>query len=84
MVAFLLNKHIAFRDFSPITIQQVARFGFVAVATAVLMAFAMKLVAVDLRVPYVLAKLLCAVGVFVVWTYPAQRRLVFKRPVLGL
>lgn len=74
---FVLNKYVAFRDRTPITVQQVARFGAVAVATALLMALAMKLVAVELGVPYVVAKLLCAVTVFLLWTYPAQRRLVF-------
>jgi putative flippase GtrA len=76
---FVLNKYVAFRDRSRITLQQVARFGAVAVATALLMALAMKLVAVELGVPYVVAKLLCAVTIFMVWTYPAQRRLVFSR-----
>jgi putative flippase GtrA len=75
---FVLNKYIAFRDRSPITFQQVVRFGAVAVATALLMALAMKLVAVELGVPYIAAKLLCAVTVFMVWTYPAQRKLVFS------
>jgi putative flippase GtrA len=76
---FLLNKYIAFRDRSPITPQQLARFGLVAVATAVLMALAMQLVAVELGVPYLIAKLICAAAVFAVWSYPAQRRLVFRR-----
>ncbi len=76
---FVLNKYVAFRDRSPITLHQLARFGAVAVATALLMALAMKLVAVELGVPYVVAKLLCAVTVFIIWTYPAQRRLVFSR-----
>jgi putative flippase GtrA len=76
---FVLNKYLAFRDRSPITFQQLARFGAVALATALLMALAMKLVAVELGVPYVAAKLLCAVTVFMVWTYPAQRKLVFSR-----
>jgi hypothetical protein len=40
----------------------------------------MQLVAVRLGVPYLLAKLICAAIVFAVWTYPAQRRLVFRRP----
>lgn len=75
---FVLNKYIAFRDRSPITIRQLARFGAVAVATALLMALAMKLVAVELGVPYIVAKLLCAVTIFMVWTYPAQRKLVFS------
>lgn len=76
---FALNKYLAFRDRSPINGRQLARFGLVAVATAVLMAIAMQLVAVELGVPYLIAKLLCAAAVFAVWTYPAQRRLVFRR-----
>lgn len=77
---FALNKYIAFGDRSPISGRQLARFGLVAVAAALLMAAAMQLVAVELGVPYLLAKLLCAAAVFAVWTYPAQRRLVFRRP----
>ena len=76
---FALNKYLAFRDRSPITARQLARFGLVAVATAVLMAIAMHLVAVELGMPYLFAKLVCAAAVFAVWTYPAQRRLVFRR-----
>jgi putative flippase GtrA len=78
-VCFLMNKHIAFRDRSPVTLRQLARFGLVAVASALLMALAMRIVAVDLRVPYLAAKALCAALIFIVWTYPAQRRLVFVR-----
>ena len=77
VVNFVLNKYVAFRDRTPITLQQLGRFGIVAVATALLMALSMKLVAVELGVPYLIAKLICAASVFVVWTYPAQRRLVF-------
>jgi putative flippase GtrA len=79
VVCFVANKHVAFRDGSPVTVSQVVRFGLVAVATACLMAVMMKVVAVDLHVPYLLAKVVCAAGVFVAWTYPAQRRLVFSR-----
>lgn len=82
-VGFLMNKHIAFRDRSPITVQQLARFGGVAVATALLMAVAMQLFAVKLGVPLLAAKALCSALVFVAWTYPAQRKLVFvRRPAL--
>lgn len=77
---FVLNKYIAFRDPSRITAQQLSRFGVVAVATAMLMALAMKIVAVELGVPYLLAKVVCAAVIFAAWTYPAQRRLVFSRP----
>ncbi len=78
-VGFTFNKYVAFRDRSAVTAQQLARFGIVAVATALLMAFAMELVAVKAHVPYVLAKLACSALVFIGWTYPAQRRLVFSR-----
>jgi putative flippase GtrA len=77
---FGLNKYVAFRDRSPISGHQLARFGIVAVATATLMALAMHLVAVVLGVPYLVAKLICAAVVFAAWTYPAQRRIVFRRP----
>ena len=77
-VGFLMNKHVAFRDRSPVTFKQLARFAAVAVATALLMALAMQLVAVKLGVPLVAAKAICSAAVFVAWTYPAQRRLVFK------
>jgi len=81
VACFVLNKYVAFRDRSPITAHQLARFGTVAVATALLMAFAMKLVAVKLGVPVLPAKLLCAAAIFIFWTYPAQRRLVFRTVV---
>ena len=77
-VCFVLNKHVAFRDRSPVTLQQVGRFGLVAVTAALLMTLAMKVVAVELGVPYVVAKLACATVVFALWTFPAQRRLVFR------
>jgi putative flippase GtrA len=80
VVNFVINKYLAFRDRTPITGSQLGRFGLVAVATAVLMAILMELVAVKLGVPYLIAKLICAVAVFAVWTYPAQRRLVFQQP----
>lgn len=82
-VGFSLNKYIAFRDRSPISLEQCSRFALVAVATALLMAGAMQL-AVTLGAPYLVAKLVCSALVFVAWTYPAQRRLVFRhRPRLS-
>lgn len=76
---FTLNKYVAFRDHSEVTWQQLGRFGAVAVTTALLMALAMHVIAVGLGVPYLLAKLVCSAAIFVAWTYPAQRRLVFAR-----
>jgi putative flippase GtrA len=78
-VSFLLNKYVAFRDRSPLRFAQLVRFDLVAIVAALLVAGAMKLVACTLGVPVVAAKLGCAVLVFAVWTYPAQRRLVFAR-----
>ncbi len=78
VVCFTLNKYVAFRDPAKVTWRQLARFGAVAGMTALLMALLMQLVAVELRVPYVLGKLLCSAAVFLAWTYPAQRRLVFR------
>jgi putative flippase GtrA len=77
VVGFTLNKHIAFRDRRPVTAAQLLRFGIVAVATALLMALCMEIVAVKLGVPTLVAKLICSALVFIAWTYPAQRRLVF-------
>ncbi len=79
VVNFVINKYIAFRDPTPITGAQLSRFALVALATSLIMAALMELVAVRIGVPYLIAKLICAALVFAVWTYPAQRRLVFRR-----
>ena len=77
IAGFTLNKYVAFRDRSPVTLAQLARFAIVALGTALLVAGGMELVAVQLHVPYLAAKALCSLAVFAAWTYPAQRRLVF-------
>ena len=77
---FLINKFWAFRDGSPVSLRQVGTFGVVAVGSAVLMALGMAIVATGLGVPYLKAKAICAAMVFVAWSYPAQRRFVFRRP----
>ena len=77
-VCFLANKYIAFKDRTPIRPAQVARFGVVAVGSALLSATAMQLVSVELGVPVVPARLAVAVFVFLAWAYPAQRRLVWR------
>jgi putative flippase GtrA len=74
-----LKKNVAFNDRSPLTFAQVVRFDVVALVAALLMAAAMKLATATLGLPVVAAKLACAAVVFVIWTYPAQRRLVFVR-----
>jgi putative flippase GtrA len=76
---FTLNKYVAFRDRSPVSLGQVARYHFVAVVAALLLAGAMKIATANPSVPVVAAKLACAAVVFAIWTYPAQRHLVFVR-----
>lgn len=75
-VCFLGNKYVAFRDRRPLEVRQIATFAGVAVAAAVLMAIAMH-VACGAGLPYLTAKLVCALIVFACWSYPAQRHLVF-------
>jgi putative flippase GtrA len=81
-VCFALNKYVAFRDRTPLRARQLGAFALVAVASAIIMALAMQLVAVVAGVPYLLAKLVCAAVVFAVWSYPAQKR-VFRVPQLA-
>jgi putative flippase GtrA len=77
VTCYLLNKHVAFRDRTPTSFAKLARFALVALATALLIAGGMELLAVELGVPYLAAKVVCSVLVFAAWSYPAQRRLVF-------
>jgi putative flippase GtrA len=79
-VSYVASKYVAFRDRSSLCFRQVARFGAVAMATALIMALAMQLVAVVMGVPYLLAKGVCAAVVFAIWSYPAQRLFVFRTP----
>lgn len=77
VLCFVANKYVAFRDRSRLDVRQVAAFGGVALATAVLMAIAMHLACDRAHLPYLTAKVVCAAVIFVCWSYPAQRRLVF-------
>lgn len=79
VVCFAINKYVAFKDRSPVSFDQVGRFAFVAITNAFALALLMKLFAVELAIPVLPAKLLSAALVFFVWTYPAQRKLVFVR-----
>ncbi len=79
VACFLANKRFAFRDRTPLSMKQVGAFGLVSVGTALLMAAAMQLTVVQMGIPYLLAKVLCASAAFFVWSYPAQKRFVFRR-----
>lgn len=78
VVSFAFSRRLAFRDRSPLRGGQVARFAAVALTTAMVLAAAMHVTSTVLGVPYLLAKLLCSALVFVVWSLPAQRHLVFS------
>jgi putative flippase GtrA len=74
---FLINKYWAFRERSPIDLRQVTVYSFVSLITAAFVAVAVHVLAVVMVLPYLWAKAIAAVLVFLVWTYPAQSRLVF-------
>jgi len=74
---FLINKYWAFRDRSRIDLRQVTIYAFVSLVTAAFVAATVHLLAVVLVLPYLAAKAIAAVVVFLVWTYPAQAKLVF-------
>lgn len=74
---FGFNRRVAFSDRSPLRWQQAASATLVAVVGAIAMAVSMH-IAVELGgLPTLLAKALCALLVFLLWSLPAQRYLVF-------
>ena len=77
LFCFVINKYVAFRDLRPIGLKQLTTFAIVSLTTAVLMAGAMFLVCDLGHLPYLVGKIICAGVVFLIWSYPAQRRLVF-------
>jgi putative flippase GtrA len=74
---FTINKYWAFRDRSPIDPRQVIAYGAVALGAAGLAAVSVHLLVEVGGHGYLWAKGLAAVGVFALWSYPAQSRLVF-------
>jgi putative flippase GtrA len=76
-LCFVANKYVAFRDRSRADLRQVLAFAGVALGSAILMAGAMHLACDRAHLPYLTAKVVCAAVIFVCWSYPAQRRLVF-------
>jgi putative flippase GtrA len=74
---FLVNKFWAFRDFSRVDVRQITSYAAVSLVTASFVAAAVHLFAVMIGWPYLVAKGLAAVTVFLGWSYPAQARFVF-------
>lgn len=77
---FVLSKYWAFRDYSALDRRQVYRYGMVALLNAALVAFSVHVLADIVGIQYLWAKGVSAVLVFAVWSYPAQSRIVFRRP----
>lgn len=75
---YLVNKFWAFRDPSPITLKQVTVYAAVSLTTALFMALSMQVLSVMMGLPYLVSKAIAASLVFILWTYPAQARLVFR------
>jgi putative flippase GtrA len=76
---FVINKYWAFADRSRLGVRQVSSYALVALVTAMFVAASVHVLAVLLGLPYLLAKAIAAILVFVFWSYPAQARIVFRR-----
>jgi putative flippase GtrA len=74
---FLVNKYWAFEDESPFELRQCTLYGLVSLVTAAFVAVSVHILAVMIGLPYLLAKAVAAVLVFLVWSYPAQVKIVF-------
>lgn len=74
---FLINKYWAFDDDAPLELRQITIYALVSLVTAAFTAAAIHILAVLIGVPYLIAKAIAAALVFLIWTYPAQARLVF-------
>src|SRR5688500_16319294 len=70
LVNFTVSKYWAFRDRSPLETRQVATFAVVCSGTAACMAGVVHLLAVNANLPYLIAKAIASVTVFLIWTYP--------------
>jgi putative flippase GtrA len=77
-LGYVWNKKIAFVDPTPASANQLFRFALVVAVTAVLMAACMHIASVWIGVPYQFAKIGCAALVFLVWSFPAQKLVVFR------
>lgn len=74
---FLVNKFWAFADGAPIDVRQVTLYALVSLVNAAFVAACVHVLAVMMGMPYLWAKAIAAIVVFLVWSYPAQAKLVF-------
>jgi putative flippase GtrA len=74
---FLVNKYWAFADAAPLDVRQVSLYAVVSLVNAMFVAASLHVFAVLMGVPYLIAKAAAAALVFLLWSYPAQAKLVF-------
>ena len=79
VVNFWVNKRWAFQSSTRVSFREVFAFGIVALGTASLLAALVFFLTSVGSVPYLLAKVLAAIAVFLTWSYPAQSKVVFSR-----
>jgi putative flippase GtrA len=79
---FLVNKYWAFADNAPLDVRQVSLYVLVSLANAMFVAASLHVFAVLIGVPYLMAKAAAAALVFLLWSYPAQAKLVFPATVV--
>ncbi len=76
---FLVNKFWAFGDRSRIDFRQVTTYALVSLTTAIFVAGAVHVFAIVIGWPYLVAKALAAILVFLAWGYPAQAKFDFPQ-----
>ena len=76
---FVLSKYWAFADKTPLDPKQVGKYAGVALCTALLNACTIHVLAVGIGFPYLAAKAVAAISIFLLWSYPAQAKLVFPK-----
>jgi len=79
--SFVVNKTWAFRDPSPLQAGQVVKFAGVALGTALGTGACVSVLSVGMGLPYLAAKGISAVALFLCWTYPIQSRFVFRHRI---
>lgn len=75
---FVMAKFWAFDDRAPLTVRQVTAYAVVSGGAAVLVAISIHMLVI-FGAAYLMAKLIASVGVFALWSYPAQTRWVFAK-----
>jgi len=78
VVNFTLTKFWAFDDPEPVRAGQLGKYLLVSLGTWTFVALSVHVLYV-LGTPYLLAKAIAAVAVFLAWSYPAQVRFVFPK-----